>query len=147
MRPIFALVIAAAALAACQPQTDDGSPATPPADAPTTAQTAPALPAAFTGDIDARGTEPFWSLTIRGDQVTLHRPDQPDLTTTAVQGAHMDGAAVVFGDAPLTVRLTEAQCSDGMSDLTYPLTAEVVVQSQTLKGCAAKTAEMPKGEG
>lgn len=154
MRPMFALFAAAAvALAACQPQAPDGSPATPPADAPRPAAAAeaatmlPALPAVFTGDIDARGTEPFWSLTIRGNQLTLSRPDQPNLIVGNSKGGTMEGQTAVFGYEPLVVRLTEAKCSDGMSDLSYPLTAEVVAQGQTLKGCAAKTAEMPKGEG
>lgn len=141
MRPMFALIAAAIALAACQPQTDDGSPAVPPADAPP-----PALPAVFTGDIDARGTEPFWSLTIRGNQLTLSRPDQPNLIVGNSKGGALEGQAAVFGYEPLTVRLTETKCSDGMSDLTYPLTAEVTVQGQTLKGCAAKTAEAPRAE-
>ena len=32
-----------------------------------------------------------------------------------------------------------------MSDRKYPMTAEVVLLNETLKGCAVKTSEMPKG--
>jgi uncharacterized membrane protein len=59
----------------------------------------------------------------------------------------MEGATAVFGYAPLVAKVTKAPCSDGMSDLAYPLTVEVTAQGATLKGCGAKTSEMPKGEG
>jgi uncharacterized membrane protein len=39
------------------------------------------------------------------------------------------------------------ECSDGMSDLKYPMSAEVVLVNETLKGCAARTAELPKEGG
>ena len=65
MRHAF-LITAALLLAACQPQAPDGSLAQPPADAPATAPEAAApvaaLPAAFQGDLDAHGTEPFWGV-------------------------------------------------------------------------------------
>lgn len=38
-------------------------------------------------------------------------------------------------------------CSDGMSDLSYPLTIEVQTGDLKLKGCGAKTAEMPREGG
>ena len=65
-------VAAALALAACQPQAPDGSVAQPPADAPPPAPApapAAALPAAFQGDLDAHGNEPFWAVKIREGQI------------------------------------------------------------------------------
>ena len=67
MRAVL-LALAAVSLAACQPQAPDGSVAQPPADAPAPAPAAPApppaaaLPAAFQGDLDAHGPEPFWGV-------------------------------------------------------------------------------------
>lgn len=144
------------ALAACQPQDPEGKTAAPPADAP--AATAAAAPAAASGAMDigqpitARGTEPFWAVEITdGVKFRLTRPDQPDLIAEA-PGAAMspDGVTWVAKGAKgeqLTVNLKKADCSDGMSDLRYPMSAEVVLPNEVLKGCAAKTAELPREGG
>lgn len=150
------LTLAMLVLAACQPQDPDGQPAAPPADAP--AAPATATPAATSGGMDigqpisARGTEPFWALDVTGGtKFKLTRPDQPDVLAEA-PGAAMspDGATWVAKSAKgeqLTVTLKMGECSDGMSDLKYPMSAEVVLVNETLKGCAAKTAELPKEGG
>lgn len=150
-----AACLAALALSACQPQDPDGEPAPPPADAP--AATAAATPAS-TGGMDigqpirALGTEPFWAVDITdGTKFKLSRPDKPDLLAEA-PGAAMspDGATWVAKGATgeqLTVTLQMGACSDGMSDRTYPMSAEVVLLNETLKGCAVKTADMPKEGG
>ena len=150
------LTAALLALAACQPQDPDGKAAAPPADAPTAP--ASATPAAASGGMDisqpisARGTEPFWAVEITdGTKFKLTRPDHHDLTAEA-PGAAMspDGATWVAKGAKgeqLTVTLKMGACSDGMSDLKYPMSAEVVLVNETLKGCAAKTAELPKDAG
>lgn len=145
------LSIAAAILvSACQPQAPDGSRAQPPADAPapTTPATAPELPDAFKGDLDVLGTEPFWGLQIRETQISFSTPEPSDAATGPNKGGVMQGASAVWesqlGDKPLKIVLVEAECSDGMSDLKYPLTAAVVVGDRTLKGCAVKTAERPR---
>jgi uncharacterized membrane protein len=132
---------------ACSPSNDGGVAAEEPASAPAPAPAAPSpappqaaasapLDPAFAGDINARGTEPFWAVEVRGGSLTLKRPDHPDVTS-AHQGAKMEGDAAIVGDAGLRLTLRKAACSDGMSDVEYPLTAEVVVAGETLKGCAA----------
>lgn len=146
---------AALLLAACQPQGPDGEPAPPPADAP--AAGSAATPASSGGmdigqPITARGTEPFWAVTITdGTRFRLSRPDQPDLAAEA-PGAAMspDGATWVAKGArgeQLTVTLKRGDCSDGMSDLKYPMTAEVVLANEVLRGCAARTADLPREGG
>jgi hypothetical protein len=67
MRPLVALA-AVFLHGACSPRNDGGVAAEEPASAPSTAPVAAAAPPApvppdplFAGDIDARGTEPFWS--------------------------------------------------------------------------------------
>lgn len=147
-----ALAVAALTLAACQPQDPDGKAATPPANAP-----AP-TPAPATGGMDisqpitARGTEPFWALTVTGGTTfKLSRPGQPDLVAEAPGAAIQPGRATWIakgakGDQ-LTVTLYVSDCSDGMSDLKYPMTAEVTLLNENLRGCAAKTAELPREGG
>jgi uncharacterized membrane protein len=155
MRPIT-LTLAMLALCACQPQDPDGKPAEAPADAP--AAPAAATPAASTGGMDigqpirALGTEPFWALDITGGtKFKLSRPDQPDLLAEAPGSAMSPGGATWVARGAkgeqLTVTVKLGECSDGMSDLKYPMTAEVVLLNETLKGCAAKTAELHKEGG
>jgi uncharacterized membrane protein len=149
--------LAAVALAACQPQDPNGDAAPPPADAPATpvADTGAATPTAGGGmdisaPITARGNEPFWSLAItEGTKLKLSRPDHPDLMAEAPGAAMSPGGATWVAKGPkgeqVTVVLKMGACSDGMSDATYPMSAEVAVLNETLKGCAAKTSELPKG--
>jgi uncharacterized membrane protein len=131
---------------ACSPSNDAGikaeEPASAPAATPPTPTPAPAAAAAsapldpaFAGDLNALGTEPFWGVEVRGKSLTLTRPDHPDLTG-AHQGPRTLGDAAVWDGAGLRLTLRKGTCSDGMSDNTYPLTAEVEVAGQTLKGCA-----------
>lgn len=147
MRAVL-LALAAVALTACQPQAPDGSVAQPPADAPAPAPApAAALPAAFQGDLDAHGTEPFWAVKIREGQIEFSTPEANIAFPN--KGGVVDGGKAVWesadGPRPIKVTLSEqAGCSDGMSDLTYPLAAEVVLGGTTYKGCAVKTAEKPR---
>jgi uncharacterized membrane protein len=128
-------------LAACQQEAPVQAPASK--AAPKTAVSD------FSGDIDARGTEPFWAVKIRGTQLTLSRPDQPDLVAQAPGAAIRPGTAAWTAKTPegatLKVTLYVSPCSDGMSDLRYPMAAEVALAGVTYSGCAAKTAQMPRG--
>lgn len=151
-------VLVILALAGCGPQAPDGSTAAPPADAPppaagpTEAQAeatvitpAKATPAPFAGDLNALGTEPFWSVQIRGDQVKLSRPDHEDVMAPN-PGPEVKGGQAVWTairpEGPMTITLTKGDCSDGMSDRQYPMTAQVEFAGQALKGCAASAAAL-----
>lgn len=92
------------------------------------------------------GTEPFWGVRI-GDKITLQRPDHPDLVV-ANAGPTINGDVAVWNARGLTIRLEpQAGCSDGMSDNRYPYAATVTVDGETLKGCAARADQWPKGGG
>ncbi len=153
MRPALLAAACVLILAACSPQAPDGSTAPPPADAPPAA--APPAPAAppvvptddFAGDMEARGTEPLWAIKIGAKQIILQRPDQPDLVA-ANPGVALAGGKGTWttkaGTEGLKVTLALEACSDGMSDLKYLYSAQVVLGDQTLKGCGGKTGAMPK---
>ena len=47
----------------------------------------------------------------------------------------------------MTVTLYVSECSDGMSDLRYPMTAEVALAGETLRGCAIKLSDVPARPG
>jgi uncharacterized membrane protein len=143
-----ALLAAALALAACQRQDPNGEPAAPPAEAPPAAAAAATTVSDFSQPITAQGTEPFWSLTIDGVRFRLRRPQQPAVVAQAPGAAIQPGRAVWIAQTAdgqqMTVTLYVRPCSDGMSDVKYPMTAEVVLLNQTLRGCATKTAELPR---
>jgi uncharacterized membrane protein len=140
---------------ACQPA---GEPA-PVADAPVSkrpgaqAQTAPA-PVVLAGvdlsqPVRAIGTEPFWSVEIRQDQLVYSGVDRPETKMTN-PGAEVHGDAAIIAakdaaGADFAVALRAAQCSDGMSDRVYPLAAEITYKGETLKGCANSQAALDTG--
>ena len=145
----FALLPALLVAVACQPQAPDGSPAPPPADAPKAEASAPTNVLDISQPLTARGNEPFWALSIDGTKMTLKRPDHPDLVAET-PGAALEARRAVWiakaaDGSQLTVTLFVSECSDGMSDARYPMTAEVVLLNESLRGCAAKTAELPRG--
>ncbi|TAJ71433.1 MAG: hypothetical protein EPO51_14195 [Phenylobacterium sp.] len=148
MKRILLLTPLLAALAACQPQAPNGEPAPPPADAPAAALPVQPANIDISKPITAHGTEPFWALNIDGKAFKLTRPDHPDLVAEAPGAAIAEGRAIWVAKTPdgqqMTVTLYASECSDGMSDLKYPLTVEVVLVNESLRGCAAKTAELPR---
>lgn len=140
MKRAALIVLALLALAACQPQGPDRK-AAPKADAP---------PAAidFSQPMTARGNEPFWALAINGTQVTLTRPGHPDVTAQTPAPVIQAGRATWIAAAPgqqITITVYESPCSDGMSDRSYPLTAEVVLLNETLRGCAGPPDQKKRG--
>lgn len=148
------LPLAALMLAACQPQAPDGKRAEAPADAPAPPPEPPPPPEEpkeFVGDIDAKGTEPFWTLDIRADKMTLKRPDPDKDVSVANPGPVDDGSQAVWstttadGKAFIVTLVMDGVCSDGMSDLTYPYVAVVTYGDLTYRGCAYKMSNKPKG--
>jgi len=130
-----------AATAACSPKPAAAPPAPPP---PKT------VVSDFSRPLDARGTEPFWAVAIRGTTLTLTRPDQPIIIATAPGAAIQPGQASWTGKTPegreLKITLYASNCSDGMSDHVYPYTAEVdMAGASTLSGCADTVAALAKG--
>lgn len=135
-------------LCACKPAIP--SPAPPSMDKERPAPlTAPARTSDFSGDFDLAGTEPFWSVRLRGGvDLTLTRPEAADVAAKAPGAEIQPGQAVWRAatpeGAPMTVTLRVGQCSDGMSDRTYPLSAEVAFANQILIGCADRPRAQPR---
>lgn len=134
------IVLAAATLAACSNPGEK-----PPAEAPA----GPAAPTVLGGvdlsqPLRALGTEPFWGVDITPASLKYSAVDHPGLTTPnpgpTVQGTTAVYAATGADGATLVVTLIATECSDGMSDRVYPLTARVEIGSETLNGCAASVA-------
>ena len=110
----------------------------------------PPLPAAVLGGVElagsvrALGTEPFWSVDLTGTELVYTTPEAPEQRAPrpepVVQGTTATWEAETADGTRLKVTLIATECSDGMSDRTYPLTAMVTVGDRALTGCAASTA-------
>ena len=142
MRPILLLALPALALAACSDSSEAtrevemGAP-----EAQTTAGPPVLSDIALDQPLAVLGTEPFWSVRIRPDGIEYDGMDRP-LRRGGNPGPTVQGTTAVWATATedgqaLVVTLAATECSDGMSDRTYPLTARVEVGSETLNGCAA----------
>ena len=94
-------------------------------------------------DLRILGTEPFWAIDISKttNSATYSRAGEADVALGyPKESKGQDDASVLTstssqGDA--VMRLRKKDCSDGMSDRTYPWEAEVIFRGETLKGCAA----------
>ena len=111
----------------------------------TTTDSAPAAATATLAGVDLNkpltvlGTEPFWNVKITPETLTYTSPETPPLSganpgpvvrgTTAAYRTKLKGRG-------LELTLIATECSDGMSDRTYPLTAIVKLGDETLNGCA-----------
>lgn len=92
----------------------------------------------------ARGTEPFWSLTIAGGQVELI----PNIGMTPLRAplplARLDGTDVVFDmmGAGMVLRLSDTICHDLMAGAPYPQTVTVTWQEGELQGCGGESIDL-----
>lgn len=142
--------LTALSLAACEDQTAI-SPSTPPpsssqdSSAPVDASEPPARIGGVdvTGAISVLGTEPFWGVTLEGEAMTYSGVDRPEQRAERpipiIDGRQVSWTTTTDAGNPLVVTLTAGECSDGMSDRTYPLTARVEIAGEALNGCAAST--------
>lgn len=88
----------------------------------------------------AFGNEPFWNVRVDGDTLVFTTPEDQSgrsfAGTHALQsdgGVHYEGND---GDKAFRLDIAKGECSDGMSDNVYPLTAEFRYGDMDYKGCA-----------
>ncbi len=96
--------------------------------------------------VRALGTEPFWGVEITTDTLTYSGLDRPEQTAPN-PGPQVQGTTAVYDaetadGTTMTLTLIATECSDGMSDRVYPLTASVENGSETLNGCAQSAAAL-----
>jgi uncharacterized membrane protein len=136
-------------LAAC-------TPGKPSSEEPSSAAPAPAAPSLteppfvgaatdspLVGDLRILGTEPFWAIDLSkaNNTASYRRMGEADVALGfPAESKGQDGAVVLTSTSPqgeMVMTLRKQDCSDGMSDRTYPWQAEVAFKGETLKGCAA----------
>ena len=122
-------------------------------EAPQSVEAPAAEPAVLGGvnldqPVRAVGTEPFWGVSIDTEAVVYSGVDQAERRGAndgvVVQGTTATWSVQPAQGQPFTVTLMATECSDGMSDRTYPLTAKVEIGGETLTGCAAATAAIER---
>jgi len=86
------------------------------------------------GVYKATGTEPFWGLTIDPQQMVFTLAGgQPVAQPTP--HVIVGFAGEIYQTPRLNVNIVHAQCSDGMSDRTYPDKVQVTVDGHQFNGC------------
>lgn len=108
---------------------------------------------ADSASISVVGTEPFWNVSIEpegeGFGATYASPDNPEGTPFPVArfaGNNGLGFSGELNGEAVQIALTPGECSDGMSDRTYPYTATLAYGERTLFGCAFTSDEPFAGE-
>ncbi|NIJ20155.1 heat shock protein HslJ [Sphingomonas naasensis] len=108
-----------------------------------------ALPAAAQAqaqaDYSARGTEPFWSLTIGARTMQFETPGRRAVVVQTPKVIH-GFAGEIWQTRRIDVNTVHRSCSDGMSDRVYSDTVTVKVDGRTYKGCGGD-ASTPAGRG
>ena len=120
-----------------EPAIEEATPATIPGNACRTQDGR-----AVTHKLKALGTEPFWAAEVDGRCVTYSTPDDQKGTRVWAKVAGISPTMVWDGalrgkQFQLTITPKE-DCSDGMSDKTYPMEAVLRVDGETRHGCAEK---------
>jgi len=96
--------------------------------------------------VRALGTEPFWGVELTGTEIVYAGVDRPEQrapqSPPVVQGTTASFEAETTTGTPISIMLAATECSDGMSDRTYPLSAIVRIGDETLTGCAASVAAL-----
>ncbi len=146
MSRAFSACLGLSLLAACSPpaaDSDDPAPVAAPATAPApmglvTDGAAPPPAVSPDEQVNMVGTEPFWNLTITRDQAVWTTPEIQPGTSFAIKRFVGNGGLGFSGELdgkPFTATLTPGQCSDGMSDRSFPFVATIALGGETLEGC------------
>jgi len=134
------IVLAALGLSACGGGGDKD---------PNAPAAAPDVASNFSPPIDARGTDTPWGLKIRGGQLILSQPNQPDLVGVTQGGVLQPHEAAFTAKLPdgriMKVSLYASACADAASGASYPLSVEVLLPDATpLDGCGGPPAGTAK---
>ena len=128
MRPSLIVALAVIPLAAC-------------ASTPPSAARGPVLAGVdLSRPLAVLGTEPFWDVAL-SDDMRFTSTEEPEQRAPRPRPERV-GETVVFRSRvsdgrALVLTLSPEECSDGMSDRTFPLAAVVQLGDAAFRGCAA----------
>ena len=95
------------------------------------------------------GTEPFWNVAIdKGEALYTTPENQPGtrFAVTRFAGNNGLGFSGELDGRAFTATLTPGDCSDGMSDRTFPFVATIALGEETLRGCGYTTSQPFTGD-
>lgn len=131
----YFIILVAASLAACQPTASGGG-----ANLPGDSSDTQAYDGISPGEtVHFIGTEPFWGGEAAGDTLTYTTPENIDGTAIAVErfaGRNGLSFSGTLEDASFDMMITPGECSDAMSDRTYPFTVTLRIGEEVRNGCA-----------
>lgn len=122
-------------LVACQQQGAGGS---PDADLPDADSTEAYDGIGDDETVRFTGTEPFWGGEASGTTLTYSTPENPDGAEIEVERFAGRGGLSFAGTldgADYEMMVTPLECSDGMSDRTYPFTVTLKIGDDLRNGC------------
>jgi heat shock protein HslJ len=82
----------------------------------------------------AVGTEPFWNLLIDEHNLTFTLAGSQPVLQPTPQVIH-GFAGEIYQTSRINVNIVHGQCSDGMSDRTFPDKVQVTVDGHRFNGC------------
>jgi uncharacterized lipoprotein YbaY len=86
----------------------------------------------------ARGNEPFWSIAIAEQRITLDRPGESPVHVGPVK-VRMEGKLTIYQAMTrahrIELRVEERRCIDGMSGQYYPFAVEALIDEEVFTGC------------
>lgn len=84
------------------------------------------------------GNEPFWSVQIKGSEITFRTPDEGPVSYP-YQAPQQRGNQQIFsskaGSSNIQVTIKEEGCTDSMSGEQFPYTVEVSRDGKIFHGC------------
>lgn len=86
------------------------------------------------GIYQASGNEPFWTMTLAQNMLTLETPDGPHRAEPVLH-AHAEHQNRTYETRTMRVNVTARACSDSMTGQSYADTVRIVTQGRTLTGC------------
>ncbi|MCR9179387.1 MAG: hypothetical protein NXH71_04035 [Erythrobacteraceae bacterium] len=95
------------------------------------------------------GTEPFWNVRIADGEAVWMTPENPGGTRFAVNrfaGNNGLGFSGNLDGRAFTATLTPGDCSDGMSNRSFPFLATIALGGETLMGCGYTTGQPFTGD-
>ncbi|MEZ5680578.1 MAG: hypothetical protein R3E14_04700 [Erythrobacter sp.] len=125
----LASILALGLLAACQSAGEEGNGAPTPAFDGIAAEET----------VHFTGTEPFWGGTIANGAALYTTPENNEGSSFQVERfAGLNGVSFSgkLDDTSFDLMVTPGECSDGMSDRTYPYVATLMLGDEKREGCA-----------
>lgn len=97
----------------------------------------------------ARGNEPFWRIDVTGGTAKYRTPENQSGTNIAVRRiVYREGVEYIgeSGGSPFSLNIRPTECTDSMSGVKLPMTAQLRIGSERKQGCAAPISAVRSGD-